>query len=224
MGCHDHAEDLHNQWLPNAGLHLEAVSCTACHVPDSERNIYVSITDNATGRIIPGQRLREILGPDYAILTRAHENAIDGPQFWAIYQKLKSSNMKTTMVGSIGLHDCKKSHRLAQKAMSLRQCDSCHSATSASFRNVVLITSTADGREERYPVDRVVLGSVYSFVPLRQFYALGGTRLRLLDYLGLLMIIGAVSVVAVHSTARVMTATARAERLSRQQRLKGGRP
>jgi hypothetical protein len=39
LQCHEGALQAHEQWLPNAGLHLEVVSCAACHAPLAERGI-----------------------------------------------------------------------------------------------------------------------------------------------------------------------------------------
>jgi hypothetical protein len=79
-----------------------------------------------------------------------------------------------------------------------------------------------DGHEEHYAVNRAVLGSVITLLPINQFYAIGSTRLRLLDILGVLMVFGGLSVPIVHLTLRFLTIPVReAKRLNKLR--KGGR-
>ena len=36
ISCHEVAELAHEQWLPNAGMHLKSVGCAACHSPQAD--------------------------------------------------------------------------------------------------------------------------------------------------------------------------------------------
>ena len=67
LDCHDGALMAHEQWLPNAGRHLEVVSCAACHAPQVERRIDLELHDNLartgqdTGQNLAHQQLQQQL-------------------------------------------------------------------------------------------------------------------------------------------------------------------
>ena len=61
---------------------------------------------------------------------------------------------------------------------------------------------------DQHRVERRVLESYY----VNHFYAIGGTRVRLLDKIGLALIVGGLSVVSGHLFVRIVTAPARRRR------------
>ena len=58
FGCHEDAAALHKEWLPNADLHLDAIACTACHVPEAEHTVYLRVTDSSSGASINKAKLK----------------------------------------------------------------------------------------------------------------------------------------------------------------------
>ncbi|MFA4828679.1 MAG: cytochrome c3 family protein [Thermodesulfovibrionales bacterium] len=223
MGCHKNAAELHKEWLPNSGIHLEAVACTACHVPDAERRVYLRVTDSDSGENISKARVKQFLGANYESLTLAKANGIEDQQLWDMYQKLGDSGTKMNLTGTLGLNDCNQSHMLAPKGKALKQCDKCHDADSKSFKAVSMAIITPNGHEERYNVNPAVLGSMFSILPLNQFYALGGTRIKILDIIGILMVVGGMSVPIVHITLRILTSPIREARRLNKLRKEGRR-
>ncbi len=216
MGCQKNAADLHKEWLPNSDIHLEAVACTVCHVPDVERRVYLRITDSVSGENVYKTKVKEFLGASYETLTLAKAGGIVDTQLWDMYQKLGDNNAKVNLTGSLGLQDCNQSHRLAPKTKAVKQCDNCHDANSKFFKAVTMAIISPDGQEEHYNVNPAVLGSMFSILPLNQFYALGSTRIKLLDIIGILMVVGGMSVPIVHITLRILTSPIReAKRLNK---------
>jgi predicted RND superfamily exporter protein len=69
-----------------------------------------------------------------------------------------------------------------------------------------------DGREELHSVMPSALASIVTFMPLKGFYALGATRIRLFDQIGVIMIIGGASIPIAHITLRVLTRRLRRRR------------
>lgn len=205
MGCHKKAIDTHEKWLPNADIHFEAVSCTVCHVPEGGRKVYLHLTDSATGKIIPQSRIRELLGKRYEELKGSQEKHIDDRQIWDIYQELKSKGIDVTMTGTLGLQHNGQSHSLVTKSKALKDCDSCHNANSESFKTVAMAVITHEGKEELYNVNPDVLKSAISALPLSHFYALGSTRLVILDFLGIFMVVAGASLPAIHIITRILT-------------------
>jgi len=216
FGCHKDAAAQHKEWLPNADLHLDAIACTACHVPEAEHTVYLRVTDSKTGASINKAQLKEYLGPGYDDLTRARVNGLDDKQLWDVYQQLGDKNSAAGLTGTLGLQDCNKSHNLVSKKWAVKQCDSCHDANSKFFKTVAMAIIAPDGHEEHYAVNRAVLGSVITLLPINQFYAIGSTRIRILDILGILMVFGGMSVPIVHATLRILTIPIReAKRLNK---------
>jgi predicted CXXCH cytochrome family protein len=205
FGCHKDAAARHKEWLPNADMHLEAIACTACHVPDAERTVYLRVTDNKSGENVSKTKLKEILGAGYDNLTSAKVNGLEDKHLWNVYQQLGDKKTAAGLTGTLGLQDSNQSHNLASKKWAVKQCDSCHDANSKFFKTVAMAIIAPDGHEEHYRVNRAVLGSVITLLPINQFYAIGGTRIRLLDVLGILMVFGGMSVPIVHMTLRFLT-------------------
>ncbi|MBU2538685.1 MAG: hypothetical protein KKH22_09600, partial [Proteobacteria bacterium] len=87
------------------------------------------------------------------------------------------------------------------RGAALRDCKTCHSADSPYFKAVTLVLTRDDGQADHFQVDRAVLESF----SLRHFYALGGTRMKLLDKIGFLLLAGGCAVVLGHLTVRIVT-------------------
>ena len=64
--------------------------------------------------------------------------------------------------------------------------------------------ANSDGSISEYPAPEKVLNSVASVGSLGGFYVLGSTRIRILDFLLILAVLGGMSVPALHGTARMM--------------------
>jgi hypothetical protein len=62
---------------------------------------------------------------------------------------------------------------------------------------------------ERYRAEPDALSSVFTTLSSKQFYLLGGTRFALLDWAGLLVVLGGILVPVLHIAARVLTAPLR---------------
>ncbi|GAB4483406.1 MAG: cytochrome c3 family protein [Thermodesulfovibrionales bacterium] len=221
LGCHQDAEAAHTKWLPNAGLHLSAVTCASCHSPKANKGIELRLADESTGEPFTEAQLRTILGSDYenlAGMLGAHGEGIGPDQLWGLVARLnqKGTNAKVTFLGTMDVVDGRDAHLLSAKKNAVRECENCHAATSGFFRSVTVAVVKADGRLSRYKAKPEVLGSMFSFAALKHFYVLGSTRLKLLDWFGLAMVLGGISVPVLHMTARFLTSPIReARRLNR---------
>lgn len=221
IGCHKDAADTHSQWLPNSEIHLDAIACTACHIPDVERKVYLHITDSKSGEIIYESKIKELLETSYENLSRS--KSIEGKQIWSIYQKLNDKGKNANFNGILGLRDCKQAHSIAPKSRAVKNCEACHSANSNFFKDVTMAVITPDGTERFYPVSPVALNSMFTILPLNDFYVLGSTRLKIFDILGVLMIIGGMFVPIAHITLRILTSPIREARRLNKLRKEGKR-
>jgi hypothetical protein len=89
-------------------------------------------------------------------------------------------------------------HRLAPRGQAVRSCESCHQGGANGFQNVTVSISAPDGRKQRFEADSKVLNSVVSVDSLGDFYAPGGTRIRLLDGMLVLALVGGLAVPVGH--------------------------
>ena len=214
LGCHKGAEALHEKWLPNAELHLSVIACAACHAPMSGKGIYLQFIDRASGAPISEEQVLELLGTDSSTLAErlnAHAEGIDSAELSFILKQLntKGAEAGISYIGRMDVSKYSEAHQLSIKKNAIRECESCHSKDSMFFKNVTLAIIKADGSIARFRAQPSFLGSINSAGTVRQFYVLGGTRLTILDWLGIMMVFCSVLAPIVHTSVRAATVSRR---------------
>ena len=53
LSCHKEAVNQHKDWLPNAALHFEAISCPVCHAPNAQRRVNLRLYDGGKNTRFP---------------------------------------------------------------------------------------------------------------------------------------------------------------------------
>lgn len=212
MHCHPDVATLHSTWLPNAEAHFGAVACTACHVPSGyKRSVYLRATEGEKGMMMSDSVMRKLLAGTKVVLAAAKGDHLEADELWRLYKE-NNGVADVHLSGTVNVNDRRHAHRLAPKSEAVRQCEWCHSANAEFFKSVNMAVAKTNGRETLYEVDSAALGSVYAMLPLNQFYVLGGTRIRALDYIGAAMVFGGLMVPVVHGGLRMLTARLRRER------------
>lgn len=202
LGCHPATLTAHQAWLPNAQLHLNTVSCPACHAPGARRKVDLRLYDSTAQ-----QRITQKEGvPQFETRARAVDTEGKGLNDIALQSLLRefsSSNGtegRPIVRGRLEVESGEEAHQLADKTKAVRQCESCHRAGSAPFEKVTISIAGPDGRPLHYGAQHEVLNSAISVDSIGGFYVIGGTRIKLLDMLVLLALIGGVSVPVLHLT------------------------
>jgi hypothetical protein len=95
-----------------------------------------------------------------------------------------------------------EAHQLSEKEKAIKDCNACHKEGAAPFQSVTLTIAGPDGRPLRHGVQKEVLSSLTSMGSVRGFYAIGSTRIKLLDYLLVLVLLGAACVPLGHMTIK----------------------
>lgn len=196
-GCHDNVAQKHDKWLPNAGLHLEVVDCAACHAPVSERRVDLELTSAAgTEQKDAGPLQRRLLA------IEKEGGSLGASELWKLVRESKKSGKSTQVVlrGRLEVSSGAQAHHLASRLSAVRDCSSCHHAGSSAFQNVVVSIRQPDGRDRHYRADRDTLDSAESVDSVGDFYALGGTRIRLLDKLLVAALMGGLAIPIGHFT------------------------
>ena len=191
LECHDGAAVAHEQWLPNAGMHMESVSCAACHSPMADRRVDLQLYDNLKQVPLAQQ------DSDGAYQTRLEEidaagDGLDSIELWKLVRK--GGAVDVTLRGRMEVTTGVAAHRIAPRGQAVRSCESCHQGGANGFQNVTVSISSPDGRKQRFEADKKVLKSVVSVDSLGDFYAPGGTRISLLDGLLVLALVGGLAV------------------------------
>ena len=217
LGCHAGTLAAHQAWLPNTERHLDAISCPACHVPEAQRRVDLRLYDKATQ-----ERSSEKLGvPQFESRARTADAKGMGLDALALQSLLRefsrdgTASSRTILRGRLELRNGVESHQLSDKSRAIRTCDTCHRQGAAPFQSVTVSIVGPDGRPLRYGAQKEVLNSVISVDSVGGFYAIGATRIKLLDYLLVLALLSGVAVPFGHMTLNWLFRKYRAAREAR---------
>lgn len=214
LTCHKEALAQHKEWLPNAALHFEAISCPVCHAPGVARRVNLRLYD-AAGKA----QLREKAGvPQFAARVKSGDVANVGLDERALYSLLEQFSKDRSVPGGailrgrLEVKEGPDAHRLAEKGKAVSDCDSCHAKGAEAFQSVVISIAGPDGRPLRHGVQSDVLSSLTALQSVRGFYAIGSTRIQLLDWLLAAAVAGSLGIVIGHLGMRWLTRGVRARR------------
>jgi predicted CXXCH cytochrome family protein len=203
LTCHKNAIDVHKVWLPNAERHFEAISCPACHAPTAQRRVNLRLYDG-----VGKQQVSEKTGvPQFERLTRAadaKDMGLDERALWSLLNEFNRDGAEgqTSLRGRLEVRSGVEAHQLSEKSKALKDCNTCHQAGAAPFQSVTLTIAGPDGRPLRHGIQKEVLNSLTAMESVRGFYAIGSTRIKLLDSLLVVVLLGAISVPIGHMTIR----------------------
>ena len=114
----------------------------------------------------------------------------------------KESPGKVTLRGRLEVRTGAEAHQLGDKGKALKTCNTCHQEGSDAFQNVTISIAGPDGRRIRQEASPGVLTSVISTNTVGGFYAIGATRIGLLDVLVVLALMGGLGFAVAHATGR----------------------
>jgi hypothetical protein len=197
FGCHAGVLESHQKWLPNAALHFEAVSCPACHVPTAKRKVDLMLIDSSN---MKARGTEQIGVPLFEASASSGSKGIDAQTLWNLMQTLDRSGIagKTVLRGRLEPATAPQMHALADKSKAISDCHTCHREGSQAFQSVTISLVGPDGRRVGYGANADVLNSPFSVDSVSGFYAIGGTRIKLLDILLALAIFGGLSIAIGH--------------------------
>ena len=140
--------------------------------------------------------VRDGISPDETIVVSDPTPAIEG----MLVNAIADDALRAELVADINSIAHQITRESAQKT-----CEKCHASDSPYFNAVSIILPMNDGTVERYHVDRAILESYF----VSHFYLLGGTRVKLLDRIGFLIIAGGASAAFGHFIIRALTSPLR---------------
>ena len=206
LKCHN-PNQFHG-WLPSGDAHFAHVECVVCHAPEVPRHIDLRFYDLLTKKFYNGDELLEIIGIDFDRIIQAidknKDSIIEMNEFDDLYFMLKQKNIRPILRAELVADINSIAHQINRESAQ-KTCESCHASDSPYFNAVSIILNWDDGIFERYNIDRAILESYY----VSDFYLLGGTRVKLLDKIGLLIIAAGVFAAFGHFFVRVLTISLR---------------
>jgi predicted CXXCH cytochrome family protein len=200
--CHKDAAPSHEKWLPNSALHFESVSCPVCHAPDAQRRVNLRMVDSVGGK----QLLEQPGVPKFERLIKTADGKEVGLNEKELRSFLKEFNLesdgpKAILSGRLEVRSGVQAHQLSEVSKAIKDCKVCHQYGATPFQTVVLTMAGPDGRPMRHGVEKEILSSLTATGTMKGFYAIGSTRIKLLDYLLVLVILGVALVPIAHLTA-----------------------
>jgi Cytochrome c554 and c-prime len=189
LGCHASAVEAHAKWLPNTKLHLEVVSCPACHAPTSQKSVDLRLYDPVAKRDVTAKEGQPPLD------AKALSDLVRGVN-------RDGTPGKMTLVGRLEVRSGAEAHQLTGKGEAIKDCVVCHRKGADPFQNVTISIVGPDGRPVRFEAQQDVLHRAQSVDALPGFYAIGGTRIGVLDLLLALALLAGISAPIAHFVLR----------------------
>jgi predicted CXXCH cytochrome family protein len=212
LSCHKGTLAAHQAWLPNSARHLDAISCPACHSPKAERRVNLRLYDGVAKQLVT-----EKSGvPQFKQLATAADasgQGLDARALWSLLQGFNQDGdpkSKTVLRGRLETRSGVEAHGLMNKAQALSACDACHREGAAPFQSVTVSIVGPDGRPVRHGAQKDVLNSLVSIESVGGFYAIGATRIKLLDTMLVLVLAAGVGVPLGHLSLKKLSARWRA--------------
>ena len=202
LKCHN--PDQTHDWLPSKKSHFANVDCVVCHSPGAPRHTHLKFYDLATNTYFQTDSLMEKIGvKSEGFMTTVDtdkDGCINQGEFDDLMLRLKLKNIRTVIHAELVAAIDATAHRIINGGAQ-KECGKCHSSNSSYFRDVNIVFSDPDGEIIHHKVDRAVLESYY----VSHFYLLGGTRIKFLDKIGLVIVGCSACIVLGHLSVRIFT-------------------
>jgi hypothetical protein len=188
--CHEVAKLAHEQWLPNAAMHLKSVGCAVCHAPLAELRVNLQLYDRVQGTPVK-QSVSNLTVQQTLEEIDTDGDGLDPVELWKLMLHVDEKEPANNIIlrGRLEVASGVDAHRLAASTEAIRSCENCHQGNAQAFQNVTVSINRPDGRKETYKASNKVLNSPISVDSVGGFYAPGGTRIKLLDVLLVLALV-----------------------------------
>ncbi|MCB2183315.1 MAG: hypothetical protein KQH63_14875 [Desulfobulbaceae bacterium] len=209
LKCHNPYQ--YHEWLPAQESHFAFVECIVCHAPEVSQQIHLNFVDLVTNKLYQSDEIIDILGINYnefmPMIDANEDGKINQQEFDSLILMLRQKNVYARFHAELVAVLQPDAHQV-KRGMAEKTCEKCHMADSPYFDAVFLLLTHEDGTVDHHEVERDVLES-YN---MSHFYLMTGTRVKLLDKIGFLLLAGGAFVVMAHFTVRILTIPVRRKR------------
>lgn len=205
--CHGSMDTLlkHGEWLPQADLHLEMLPCISCHTASQDNVITLYLIKRQDGTrfgdfdlasyaelkaLAGGKEIQSLIdrnGDNYISLTELRNFNLDSENTLRLQGMLTPEKVT---------HDF--------KTLDNRwDCSFCHASGPGAMQTSFVSLAQEDGSFQRIATEKgAVLDALYG---TPDFYMVGTTRSKVLDYVGMVIIAGGMVMPIGHGTMRFLT-------------------
>jgi predicted CXXCH cytochrome family protein len=206
--CHDRAEMTakHDEWLPRAQLHMQAVPCITCHTTSKDYVITMYLE-----KLGPKKQLGHVELATYQDLSPLAEGkdikSIIDENGDGLISLPELREFNTSETGKkVRLWGMMTAESIVHKfdIMNNRwDCTFCHASGPKAMQTSYVAFPNQDGTYTRVDVEKGAVLDMLIGTP--DFYMMGATRNEILSVLGILIIAGGMCVPLVHGTFRFLT-------------------
>ncbi|MBE0504361.1 MAG: cytochrome C [Desulfuromonadales bacterium] len=205
--CHatDAVVERHLEWLPQTELHIAMLPCVSCHTAAQDNVITLYVVKRQKGANIATLEPASYVELQGLAKGKHVESLIDGNEdnYISLTElrlfNLNSKNplrLQGMMTPETVTHDFRL---LANR----RDCSFCHASGPDARQSSFIALPQSDGSYRRMAVERgAVLDALYG---TPDFYMVGSTRSKALNYIGAMIIAGGLVVPIGHGTLRFLT-------------------
>jgi len=218
--CHKNIKNAHNKWLWNppfrlttfVDTHFNSASCSSCHI-SVNKAIYLTLIDKNKKKALTEQEIAKALGIDVKeVKTKLDLNGdgkIQENELWQFMKALKKK-INAELAGRIDVVEPNDAHKIVAKAQTVKDCATCHN-TKTNFSGKLEINKEGT-KPAKYELETKAFNSAYSIPNISDFYVLGTTKIKILDILFFIALLGGIAVPIAHITLRILTAPIRRKR------------
>lgn len=213
--CHEGQKmvTVHNKWLPQADLHLDAIPCITCHT-GSKNYVITMYIEKREGnrphgefRLASNKDLAELLPGDKDIKSLIDKNGDDlvsMDELRDFNRSARYSNMRLwgMMTPEVVTH----SYQILDNRWD---CTFCHASGPKAMQTSFVAFPESNGSYTRLKVEKGAILDLLYGTP--DFYMMGSTRSTALSILGGLIIVGGMMMPIGHGTLRFLTRKNRKE-------------
>lgn len=206
--CHGGLETAlkHAEWLPQADLHLEMLPCISCHTasPDNVITLYLIKRQDGTRfgdfSLASHAELKALAGDKsiQSLIDRNEDNYISLAELRLFNRD--PDNQTLRLQGMITPETVTHDFRILENRWD---CTFCHASGPAARQTSFVALAQPDGSFQRLAAEKgAVLDALYG---TPDFYMVGATRSKTLDFIGLAIIAGGMVMPIGHGTVRFLT-------------------
>ncbi|NJC89406.1 MAG: cytochrome C [Desulfuromonas sp.] len=204
-GCHGNLDMVlkHAEWLPQADLHIAMLPCVSCHTASQDNVITMYIIKRSlTGdrKLATFAELKEQAGGKsiQSLIDRNEDNYISLAELRMF--NLDSENHTLRLQGMITPEKVTHDFRTLDNRWD---CSFCHASGPAARQTSFVSLIQEDGSYLRIAAEKgAVMDALYG---TPDFYMVGATRSKMLDYIGMVIIAGGMVMPIGHGTLRFLT-------------------
>ncbi|WP_321532911.1 cytochrome c3 family protein [uncultured Desulfuromonas sp.] len=206
--CHGstEVEETHARWLPQADVHIRSVPCVSCHSSSEKFVITLYVTQRQGNRayadyeLLDYQQLAERTegAPVSSLLDIDENGEVSLDELSTFYKNGEKSGLRlwAMMTPETVEHNF--------TTMDNRwDCTYCHAAGPEAMQHSYAAFPAEDGSYQRVPMEQGATLDALFGTP--DFYMVGSTRSKVLNIVGLLILLGGFAMPIGHGTLRFLT-------------------